>query len=64
MSVIQGGRTSTEPDGVLYQSAFNLGMECRHALVVERDFSAYKDIEDNTKAPYVDFRPGIYLRIQ
>ena len=57
-------RTSTEPDGVLYQSAFDLGMECRHALVVKRYFSTDENIEDDPKTPYVDLWPGVHLCIQ
>jgi len=52
-------RTSREPDGILDQASLDLCMQGRHALVVERDFSADKDVEDDAKAPYVDFWAGV-----
>lgn len=35
-------------------------MQCRHALVVKGDLSTYEDVEDDAKAPDVDFWPRIH----
>lgn len=52
-------RTGSQPDRILDQASLDLCMQGRHALVVKRDFSADKDVENDAKAPYVDFWAGV-----
>ena len=39
-------------------------MERGHALVVKGHLATYEHVQDHSKAPYVDLRPGIYLGIE
>lgn len=39
-------------------------MEGGHALVIERDFAADKDIEHNPKTPNINFRAGVDLGVE
>lgn len=39
-------------------------MEGGHALVIERDLAADKDIEHNTKTPNINFRAGVDLGVE
>lgn len=58
------GRTCAQPDRILDETTFDLGVQRRHALIVERDLATDKDVEDDTKAPYVDFRANIDFCVQ
>lgn len=46
--------TCAEPAGVLDDSSLDLGVQGRHALVVEGYFAAYEDVKDDAEAPHVD----------
>ena len=59
-----GVLTCTEPHGVFDQPALDLGVERGHALVVKGHLATYEHVQDHSKAPYVDLRPGIYLGIE
>ena len=39
-------------------------MQGGHALVVERNLAAYKNVQDHAETPDVDFRSCVYLRVQ
>ena len=51
-----GKLTRTQPNKVLDQPMFYFCMQGRHALVV---FATYEDVEDDAKAPDIDFWPRI-----
>lgn len=57
-------RTSTQPDGIFNQPALDLGMQRRHTLVIKRNLSTDKNIEDDTETPYIDLWSGVHLRIE
>jgi hypothetical protein len=39
-------------------------MESGHALIVERDFATYENIEDDAETPDVDFWAGVDLCVE
>lgn len=56
--------TSTKPDRVFNQPAFNLRMQSRHALVIERNLAAHQNVENNAKTPYIDFGASVYFCVE
>jgi len=52
-------RTCTERCWIFNKPTLDLGMKRGHALVIKRDFTAYKDIQHYAKAPDVDLRTSI-----
>ena len=42
----------------------DLGVQLRHALVVERYFSAHQNVEHNPETPYIDLWAGVLLGLQ
>lgn len=52
--------TRTQPNRVLDQPTFYFCVQCRHTLVVKGDLATYEDVEDDAKAPDVDFWPRIH----
>ena len=56
--------TIGEPVGVVDHALLNFCMQCRNTLIVERNFTAYKDIKHNAKTPHVHFWPSIGSRLK
>ena len=56
--------TRTEPDGILNQSPLDLCMQCRHALIVERNLATDQNIENDAKAPHVYLGSGVNLGVE
>lgn len=56
--------TTRQPTGIVDQSLFDLGMESRHALVVEWHLTADENVENNAKAPYINLGSGVSSGLQ
>ncbi len=51
----KGGITGAQPDRIFGHSSLYFGMKSGHALIVKGYFSTYENVDDNAKAPYVNF---------
>ena len=58
------GRTGTEPRRVLDLAALDLGVQSGHALVVERNFAAHEDVQDDAERPHVDLGASVRLGVE
>lgn len=56
--------TGAKPDGILDKAALDFCMEGGHALVVKGDFAADEDVEDDAKAPDIDFGADVELCVE
>lgn len=56
--------TGTEPGGVLDLPSLDLGVQRRHALVVEWHFSTDEDVEDDAEGPHVDLGSSVGLGVE
>lgn len=56
--------TCTQPCWVLDLSAFDLRVQGRHGLIVEWHFATDQHVENDAKAPHVDFGPSVDFGVQ
>lgn len=61
---IAGKLTLAEPSRVLDDTPFYLGMERRHALVVEWYLATNEDVEHDAERPDVDLWASVYFGVQ
>lgn len=56
--------TCTQPGWIFDETSLDFGMQCGHALIVERHFAADQHIQHNTKAPQIHFGAGVDFGIE
>ena len=56
--------TSRQPLGIIDDSLLDLGMQLRHALVIEGHLATDQDVQDDTKTPDVDLGTGVLSSLE
>nr|GFD58079.1 hypothetical protein [Tanacetum cinerariifolium] len=56
--------TITQPRWIFDNALFDLGVQLRHALIVEGHLAAHQNVEDDAEAPHVDLGTRVLLRLQ
>ena len=49
---------------IFNNTPFDFGMQLRHTLIVKGNLSTNQHVQNNTKTPDIDFRPGVLSRLE